>query len=147
MFLVEDILKIKGNEVYTAAPEMPIQEALQIMANNNLGALVVVEGEKVVGIFSERDLARRIIGKDACSLATKVKQIMTSPVSTVSPTTSIEECMELMTDKRIRHLPVLKDDRLVGVISIGDVVKGILTNREALIDQLKDYISGSGYGR
>jgi len=147
MFLVEDILKTKGKEVYTTTPEMPIQEALQIMADRNLGALVVIEGEQVVGIFSERDLARRIIGKDACSLATKVKQIMTSPVTTVSPTDSIEECMELMTDKHIRHLPVIENNRLVGVISIGDVVKGILTNRETLIDQLKDYISGTGYGR
>jgi CBS domain-containing protein len=147
MFSVEDILKTKGNEVYTATPDMPIQEALQIMADKNLGALVVIEGEQVVGIFSERDLARRIIGKDACSLATKVKQIMTSPVTTVSPSTPIEECMALMTDKHIRHLPVIENDRLVGVISIGDVVKGILTNREALIDQLKDYISGTGYGR
>jgi len=147
VFSVEDILKTKGSDVYTTTSNTPMQDALAEMAKRNLGALVVADGGEVVGIFSERDLARRIIGKDACSLETKVKDIMTSPVTTVTITTSIKECMNLMTEKHIRHLPVVEDGKLIGVVSIGDVVKGQMAYQEQLIDKLQDFIGGMDYGR
>jgi len=147
MYLVEDILKMKGSDVVTVAPDIPIQEALKIMGEKNIGALVVLQGDKVIGIFSERDLARKIIGKDACSLVTRVRDIMTTPVTTVTLASSIEDCMSLMTEKRFRHLPVVDDDVLRGIISIGDVVNSIISNREKMIEQLQGYITGTDYGR
>lgn len=146
MYLVEDILKSKGSDVTTIAPDIPIQEALRIMAEKNIGALVVLHGDKVVGIFSERDFARKIIGKDACSLATRVRDIMASPVTTVKISSPIEECMTLMIEKRIRHLPVVENETLRGIISIGDVVNSIISDRERFIDQLQSYIAGTSYG-
>jgi CBS domain-containing protein len=146
MYLVEDILKMKGSDVVTVAPDIPIQEALKIMGEKNIGALVVLQGDKVVGIFSERDLARKIIGKDACSLDTRVRDIMASPVITVKLASSIEDCMSIMTEKRFRHLPVVDNDVLRGIISIGDVVNSIISNREKMIEQLQGYITGTDYG-
>lgn len=146
MYLVEDILKIKGNDVTTIAPDIPIQEALKTMADKNIGALVVMQSDKVIGIFSERDFARKIIGKDACSLATRVRDIMVSPVTTVKLTSSIEDCMTLMTEKRIRHLPVVDSETLQGIISIGDVVNAVISDREKMIEELQSYISGTSYG-
>lgn len=147
MFLVEDILKIKGSDVTSVAPDIPIQEALKIMADKNIGALVVMQSDKVVGIFSERDFARKIIGKDACSLATRVRDIMVTPVTTVRLTSSIEDCMKLMTEKRFRHLPVVDNECLQGIISIGDVVNAIISDREKMIEQLQSYIAGTSYAR
>ncbi len=146
MFSVEDILSIKGKDVFTISPSAPMQEALKIMSDNNLGAVVVLQNETVIGIFSERDLARKIIGKDACSLQTKVRDLMTSSVTVVEPRTSVEDCMTLMTDKHIRHLPVVQSGKLIGIISIGDVVKAILSSREHEIDKLQEYITGTDYG-
>jgi len=146
MFLVEDILKFKGSEVWTVAPDVPMQTALALMAEKNIGALVVSQADKVLGVFSERDLARRIIDKDSCSLVTKVKDLMTSPAVTVKRTTTVEECMNVMTEKHFRHLPVVEDDHLVGLISIGDVIKAVLTSQEETIGKLQDYISGTDYG-
>ena len=146
MFVVQDILKTKGNEVWSIAPDTPVGEALKLMTEHNIGALLVTEGERPIGVFSERDLARGLVGYGDFSLNTPVSELMTSPVITVTPGTTIEACMEMMTDKRIRHLPVLKDDTLVGIISIGDVVKGMLTHKDNTIRHLEDYISGTGYG-
>lgn len=112
------------------------------MAAKNVGALVVVEGSHVVGILSERDYARNVILKGKSSHDTTVKDIMTSPVYYVRPTQTAMECMALMTDKRIRHLPVLEDDHLVGVISIGDVVKAVIEEQESVIRQYEEYITG-----
>jgi len=117
-------------------------DALQLMADKNVGALLVLDGEKIAGIFSERDYARKIILKGKASKDTPVAEIMTAEVTTLRPEQSVEECMGLMTDKRIRHLPVLDGEKLVGLISIGDVVKAIISEREFIIKQLESYITG-----
>jgi CBS domain-containing protein len=113
-----------------------------LMAEQNVGALLVLDGEKIVGVFSERDYARKVILKGKASKETSVDEIMTSEVTTVHPGQSVEECMGLMTDKRIRHLPVLEGEKLAGLISIGDVVKAIISDREFIIKQLESYITG-----
>jgi CBS domain-containing protein len=112
------------------------------MADKEVGALPALEGEKVVGIISERDYARKVILKGKSSMDTPVREIMTQKVLTVRPEQTIQECMALMTDKRIRHLPVLEDDRLVGIVSIGDVVKAVISQQEFMIEQLERYIEG-----
>jgi CBS domain-containing protein len=112
------------------------------MADKEVGSLVVLEGEELVGIISERDYARKVILKDKSSMDTPVREIMTQEVISLNPEQSIQDCMSLMTDKRIRHLPVLEDDRLVGIISIGDVVKAIISQQEFMIEQLERYIEG-----
>ena len=117
-------------------------EALQILAEKNTGALVVTEGGKLVGVISERDYARKVVLVDRSSRDTLVSEIMSSDVKTVAPTASIEECMELMTERHIRHLPVLEDDELVGVVSIGDVVKAVIADLAAMVEQLDSYIRG-----
>ncbi len=146
MFVVQDILKVKGGEVWSIAPDTSVGEALKLMTEHNIGALLVTEEERPVGIFSERDLARGLVGYGDFSLNTPVSKLMTSPVITVTPTTTIEACMEMMTDKRIRHLPVMDKGSLAGIISIGDVVKGMLTYKDNTIRHLEDYITGTGYG-
>jgi CBS domain-containing protein len=135
-------LRAKGHDVLTVAPETPVFDALQVMAERNVGALCVVEGEHLVGVFSERDYARKVILKGKSSKEIRVREIMSSHVLYVGPEHTIEECMALMTDKRVRHLPVLEEDRLVGVISIGDVVKAIISEQEFIIEQLQNYITG-----
>jgi CBS domain-containing protein len=135
-------LRAKGHEVLTVAPETPVFDALQVMAERNVGALCVVEGAHLVGVFSERDYARKVILKGKSSKEIRVREIMSSHVLYVGPEHTIEECMALMTDKRVRHLPVLEEDRLVGVISIGDVVKAIISEQEFIIEQLQSYITG-----
>src|SRR5512147_1986750 len=135
------LLRAKGSEVLTVSPDTPVFEALGVMAEKNVGALLVVEGERLVGIFSERDYARKVILKGKTSKETLVHEIMSTQVVCIGPDRTIEECMALMTDKRIRHLPVLEGDRVVGVISIGDVVKAIIAEQEFAIEQLQSYIS------
>ena len=142
MINVRDILQEKGNQIWSVSPDTSVFDALGLMAEKNLGALVVLEQEKIAGIFSERDYARKVILKGKASRDTSVKEIMTTDVTCVHPGQSVEECMALMTDKRIRHLPVLEEEKLVGVISIGDVVKAIISDREFMIKQLENYITG-----
>jgi CBS domain-containing protein len=142
MITVQQILQKKGGEVWTIGPQVTVFDALKLMAEKEIGALLVVETGKVVGIFSERDYARKVILKGRSSKDTPVRKIMTERVITVDPNTTVEVCMGLMTDRHIRHLPVIEDDRLIGVISIGDVVKVIITEQTYLIEHLENYIAG-----
>ncbi len=147
MRTVRDILKVKGHDVWCIEANATVYDALVKMAEKNVGALVVLEQGKLAGIFSERDYARKVILKGRSSLNTPVKDIMTSEVYCVHPDQTLDECMVLMTDKRIRHLPVLENDQLVGIVSIGDVVKEIITEQGITIQQLENYIVGGGYGQ
>jgi CBS domain-containing protein len=142
MIAVQQILQKKGGEVWTIGPQVTVFDALKLMAEKEIGALLVVETGKVVGIFSERDYARKVILEGRSSKDTPVRKIMTEHVITVDPATTVEVCMGLMTDRHIRHLPVIEDDRLIGVISIGDVVKAIITEQTYLIEHLENYIVG-----
>ncbi len=142
MKLVSELLRAKEREIWSVKPDSSVLEALKLMADKNIGALLVFEEEKLVGIFSERDYARKVILKGKASKDTTVKEIMSSKVLYVKPEQSVEECMALMTDKRIRHLPVLEEDKVVGVISIGDVVKAIISDKDFMIHQLESYITG-----
>jgi len=141
MATVESILKNKGNAVYSVKPEATILDALKLMTEKQVGAVLVMDGDTVKGIFSERDYARRgtLLGNP---VTTPVKDVMTSKVYYVSPEQSAETCMAQMSDKRIRHLPVVKDGKVVGVISIGDVVKTLLQDKDALIKGLENYMLG-----
>jgi CBS domain-containing protein len=143
MITVRQILNDKGYDVWSTTPDATVYEALQLMAEKNVGALVVLDRRKAVGLISERDYARKVILKGKTSLNTPVREIMTSKVVSVCPKQSAEECMALMTDQRTRHLPVLEDGRLVGIVSIGDVVKKIIHHQEFTIQQLDNYITGS----
>jgi len=139
---VRQILQKKGSQVYSIGPDETIYKALEIMAEKKLGALLVTENDKLCGIFSERDYARKVILKGKASKNTLVKEIMTSDVLYIHPDCTVEECMELMTEKYVRHLPVLENDNLVGVISIGDVVMADIAEKEYTIKQLENYIHG-----
>jgi CBS domain-containing protein len=142
MKTVRDILKVKGTEVWRVEPDATVFDALQRMAEKEIGALVVMEGDKVVGLISERDYARKVFLHGRASPTTLVKEIMTSPVVYTRYEQSIEECMALVTEKRIRHLPVMAEGKLAGVISIGDLVKSIISDQQFIIEQLVRYISG-----
>lgn len=142
MINVRDILQEKGREIWKVSPQTSVFDALRLMADRNIGALLVLEGEKLAGIFSERDYARKVILKGKASKETAVGEIMTAVVVTVRLSQNVEECMELMTANRIRHLPVIEGEELAGVISIGDVVKAIISDREFTIKQLENYITG-----
>lgn len=137
---VGQLLGSKGREVFTIAPDTSVFAALEMMAARNVGALVVTERGSVVGIFSERDYARKVILKDRASRGTLVNEIMTPDVVTVSTSSTLDDCMSLMTDRRIRHLPVVEDGRLIGIVSVGDVVKSVMAEQQFLIDQLQEYI-------
>jgi CBS domain-containing protein len=141
---VYDVLRGKGAGVISVNPSDTVFEALQILAERNIGAVLVLEGDRLVGILSERDYARQVILKGKASKDTPVREIMTTSVVCVHPEYTIEECMALMTDKRFRHLPVLADDRLLGVLSIGDVVKALLDEQAFRIEQLESYIASGG---
>jgi CBS domain-containing protein len=136
------LLRAKGNAVLTVPPDTPVFGALGLMAEKNVGAVLVVDGKRLVGIFSERDYARKVILKGRSSKETPVREVMSSTVLYVTPQRTMEECMVLMTEKRVRHLPVLEGERLVGVISIGDIVKEIIAEQEFTIEQLQNYITG-----
>ena|SRR2546423_1205725 len=142
MGCVKHLLETKGNAVYSITPDSSVYDALELLEDRNLGALVVVENEKLLGIFTERDYARKVILKGRSSKETLVRDIMTDRPIAVTPNTTIEMCMQLMTDKHIRHLPVLENDKLVGVISIGDLVGYIMGEKDYIIDTLSHYISG-----
>ena len=145
MATVSDILRGKGQDVWAVSPEDTVLNALQLMADRGIGAVLVTEDGQVRGILSERDYARKVVLQGRSSANTPVKEIMTGRVFAVTPTHSVEDCMSLMTEKRIRHLPVMDGGKLVGVISIGDVVKMMLTEKSLIIDQLTVYITTGGY--
>ena len=145
MRIVLDILNAKGTTVWSVHPWATVHEALELMAEKNVGALLVID-EGVVGIFSERDYARKVILEGRSSLNTFVREIMTDKVIFVRPDQTIDECMAIMTGARVRHLPVMVGSRLVGVISIGDVVKQLIADKDGEIQQLENYIDGRGYG-
>ncbi|MBI4549255.1 MAG: CBS domain-containing protein [Ignavibacteriae bacterium] len=143
MTTVRQILETKGNQIWSVSPETTVFDAIKLMADKNVGALLVLEAEKLRGVISERDYARKVILKGKSSKETHVKEIMTAEVVIIRPENSIEECMAVMTHKRIRHLPVVDKERLIGMISIGDVVKAIISEQEFTIKQLENYITGS----
>ena len=141
MSTIKQILDTKGYAVWSIHPQASVFAAIQQMAEKEVGALVVVEGDAVVGIISERDYARKVALKDRLSRETAVRDIMTADVIYVRLDQSIEECMSIVTEKRIRHLPVLDGGRLVGIISIGDLVKTIIAEQQFIIEQLEHYIN------
>jgi CBS domain-containing protein len=145
MRTVKDILRGKGADVWSVAPDNTVYEALTFMAEKNIGAVLVMDAGRLVGILSERDYARKVdlLGKKAAD--TPVQEIMTARVVCVRPDETVEECMALMTDKHVRHLPVLEEDQVIGVVSIGDVVKSIIAEQEFIISQLEHYITGTPY--
>ncbi len=143
MKTVGELLQDKGRVLWSVAPDATVYDALKLMADKEIGALLVLDDGRLVGIFSERDYARKVILKGKSSRDVPVKDIMTAKVVCVTPRQTVEECMALMTDKRIRHLPVLENDKVIGVVSIGDVVKAIISEQEFIIEQLEHYISGT----
>lgn len=138
---IGSLLAEKGGEVFGIAPDASIFEALELMAEKNVGAVIVLDDGGLVGILSERDYARKIALKGRTSGTTTVSEIMTTSVSTVSPNASVDDCMEMMTTGRFRHLPVVDEGQLVGVISIGDIVKAVIERQQALIGDLERYIT------
>lgn len=142
MSKVSQILRLKGNTIWFVAPQATVLGALQLMAEKDIGALLVMEDELVVGIFSERDYARKVVLHRKASNDTPVQDVMTERVIYIEPDQDIQECMAVMTDKHIRHLPVMENGELLGVISIGDVVKAIIAEQGFVIEQLVNYITG-----
>jgi CBS domain-containing protein len=147
MILVSMVLKAKGHEIYTVEQDATTLEALELMAEKNIGALLVMDHDKPVGIFSERDFVREVAKEKTILLKMPVTTFMTKEIFSVTPSETIEECMGLMTNKHIRHLPVCEDEKLVGLISIGDVVKQMIEDKDLLIDNMEKYILGRGYGQ
>ncbi len=143
MISIRQLLERKGSEVWSTSPDSSVYEALQLLAEKDVGALLVLQDGELVGIVSERDYARKVVLHGMTSMKTPVKEIMTEEVITVGPGITVEEAMTLMTDKHIRHLPVVEGERIVGVVSIGDLVKAIIADQEFTIGQLENYISGT----
>ena len=141
MATVKQLLQGKGHDIWSIGPEASVYDAIELMADKEVGALVVMEGSSLVGVLSERDYARKVVLQGRSSKGTKINEIMTSRVAYARPEQTVEECMALMTDKRIRHLPVMDGDELLGVISIGDLVKAIIEEQQHVIQQLEQYIS------
>jgi len=139
---VAHLLAAKGKEVWNVPPEATVYDALEVMAEKGVGALVVLDGGRLVGIISERDYARKVILLERGSKETPVQDIMTAEVHTVGATTTVADCMSIMTERRFRHLPVMDGDDIMGVISIGDVVKAVIEDQRFLIEQLEHYITG-----
>jgi len=141
MLTVKQLLDRKGSQIYSIGPEEPVFEAIQLMADKYIGALLVMRGAELVGIVSERDYARKVILLGRSSAETPVWQIMSSPVTTVSPEHTLAECMQIVTDRRVRHLPVVQNGRVLGVVSIGDLVKAVMEEQQQQIEQLERYIT------
>jgi CBS domain-containing protein len=138
---VKHLLDRKGSDIFAIAPEVPVLEAIKHMAERHVGALLVIRGEQLVGIVSERDYARKVILQGRSSAQTPVSDIMSSPVITVTPDTDVFDCMRLCTESRVRHLPVMQGNRVMGVISIGDLVKEVISAQAEQIEQLQRYIT------
>jgi CBS domain-containing protein len=141
MKTVKDVLDSKGYQVYSIAPTATVYEALKLMGEKEVGALAVTDADRLVGIVSERDYARKVILRGRTSRDTLVREIMTGAVITTHLDQTVEECMALMTDRRIRHLPVMEAGRMIGMISIGDLVKSIIAEQQFMIEQLETYIT------
>jgi len=142
MKLVKHLLDSKGSNVISIAPDRSVLDAIKLMAEKGIGSLVVLDGDRLAGILSERDYARKVILKGRASDTTQVGEIMTPEVITTTPAATIDSCMQVMTDRKCRHLPVVDDDRVVGVVSIGDLVNAIIADQRDEIEQLANYISG-----
>lgn len=144
MHTIRQLLESKGYDIWSIAPQAPAYEALQIMSKKDVGALLVIDEGKLVGIFSERDYTRKVILKGKSSKDTSVGELMTDVVFSIDPQDTIQDCMALMTTKHIRHLPVIKNERLIGIVTIGDVVNHIISSQKLTIQQLERYV-GEGY--
>ena len=142
MKTVHQLLEGKGRDIVSVSPEAKVIDALRVMADRGIGAVLVVDKDRLVGIMSERDYARKVILKGKSSQETPVREIMTERVVYVRPQQTVHECMAIMTNKRVRHLPVLEDDRLVGILSVGDLVKETISEQQFIIQQLENYIHG-----
>lgn len=139
---IESLLHQKKTQVWSVAPDDTVFDAIKLMSDKNIGALPVMDGDRLVGMFSERDYTRKVILKGKSSKSTAVKEIISTPVVSVEPSRTIEECMRLMTEHRIRHLPVLEGGRMVGIVSIGDLVNWTISAQNLALTQMEDYISG-----
>lgn len=137
------VLRQKKPEVWSVTPETSVYDALVLMANKQIGALPVLSGSNLAGVFSERDYARKVILMGRSSKDTRIAEIMTAPAISVTPEHTVDACMRLMTDHRVRHLPIVQDQKLIGIVSIGDLVNWIITKQEETIHQLHEYIAGS----
>jgi CBS domain-containing protein len=142
MHTASDILRHKGHSVWSVKPTNTVLEALGLMAERDIGAVLVLDGDKLVGVFSERDYARKVVLAGRSSRDSQVKDVMTGHVVCVSPDRSIDECMALMTNKRLRHLPVVDHKHVIGIVSIGDLVKATIDDQQFTITQLQSYIAG-----
>jgi CBS domain-containing protein len=142
MTLLGQLLDHKGHQVHAAAPGASVIDAIRSMADNHVGALLVMEGSRLTGIVSERDYARKVVLQGRASATTAVRDIMSSPVITAAPDDTVEHAMRIMTDRRIRHLPVVQGDKVVGVLSIGDLVRSIIDAQRSTIEALQSYIQG-----
>ncbi|MCE7031900.1 CBS domain-containing protein [Lysobacter sp. GX 14042] len=139
---VRHLLEVKGSEVYSIGPDAPVVDAIRSMAQQGIGALVVLQGDRLAGVVSERDYARKVVLQGRSSSSTRVDEIMTADVVQVGPEDTVDRCMQLVTDRRLRHLPVVEGDRVVGVVSIGDLVKAVIEAQQEELDQLQRYIAG-----
>jgi CBS domain-containing protein len=146
MITIRDLLKGKGNNVWSVTPDDVVLKALNLMAEKDIGALVVMENDKLRGIVSERDFVRSIAESERCLIDAPVSKYMTKVVITIEPDKTTDDCMKIMTENRIRHLPVVENGQVVGVVSIGDVVKADISTKEATIQNLENYIEGRGFG-